>query len=137
MNEERNKKLVDVKANGTSQTNIDALILAFNKRKWVLITAFILIIVCGSIFYLTKSPIYESTILLKKQDQPKDQNAQDQYLKLVANQSLDDIETEIQLINTRSVLSRIEYSFSTIEKGGAVCLPKSSSFTLLGPRIPI
>ena len=107
MNKESNKKPVDLKANSNSQTNIDALILAFNKRKWIIFAAFILIFVSGSIYYFTKSPIYESTILLKKQDQPKDQNMQDQYLKLVANQSLDDIETEIQLIDTRSVLSKV------------------------------
>jgi capsular exopolysaccharide synthesis family protein len=90
-----------------SQTNIDALILAFNKRKVIIFIAFVVIFVLGGIFYSMKSPIYESTVLLKKQEQPKDQNLQDQYLKLVANQSLDDIETELQLVTTRVVLLKV------------------------------
>ena len=102
-----NKKIDLQKSDTTSQTSIDALLLAFNKRRLVIFIAFVIIFLCGAIFYSLKSPIYESTILLKKQEQPKDQNVQDQYLKLVANQSSDDIETELQLINTRVVLSRV------------------------------
>ena len=83
-----------------SQTSIDALMLAFNKRRLIIFISFIMIFVGGAIYYSMQSPIYESTILLKKEERPKDQNMQDQYLKLVANQSLDDIETELQLINT-------------------------------------
>ena len=95
------------KTETTSQTSIDALILAFNKRKLIIFIAFVVIFVCGAIFYSMKSPIYESTILLKKEEKPKEQNVQDQYLKLVANQSLDDIETELRLINTRVVLLKV------------------------------
>jgi capsular exopolysaccharide synthesis family protein len=107
MNERQSNKLVSSKAQTTSQTNIDALIIAFNKRKVIIFIAFVLIFIFGAIYYKTQSPIYESTILLKKEEQPKSQNAQDQYLRLVANQSLDDIETELQLINTRVVLSNV------------------------------
>ena len=90
----------------TSQTSIDALFLAFNKRRLIIFIAFAVIFLCGAIFYYMKAPIYESTILLKKEEQPKNQNIQDQYNRMVADQSLDDIETELQLINTRVVLSK-------------------------------
>ncbi len=68
------------KTETTSQTSIDALILAFNKRKLIIFIAFVAIFVCGAIFYSMKSPIYESTILLKKEERQKEQNVQDQYL---------------------------------------------------------
>jgi len=96
------------KANsGMSQTSIDALILAFKKRRLVIFISFVIIFIIGFIVYSSKSPIYESTILLKKEGQSKEQNVQDQYKKMVADQSLDDIETELQLINTRVVLSKV------------------------------
>ncbi len=107
MSERQSNRSVNSNAQSASQTNIDALIIAFNKRKWPIAIAFVIIFIFGGIFYKTKSPIYESTILLKKEEQPKNQNAEDQYLKLIANQSLDDIETELQLINTRVVLSNV------------------------------
>ena len=107
MNKVNNKKLGNSKADSTSQTNIDALILAFNKRKWVIVIAFLFIFLCGGVYYSVTSPTYESTVLLKKEDQPKNQSTQDQYIKLVANQSMDDIETDLQLINTKSVLSKV------------------------------
>ncbi len=91
----------------TSQTSIDALILAFNKRKLIIALSFVVIFLAGAIYYLTRSPIYESTTLLKKEEQPKQQNAQDQYKRMVADQSLDDVETELQLVNTKTVLSKV------------------------------
>ena len=103
----KHNKLDMSKSTNTSQTNIDALILAFNKRKIGIFIAFVVIFVCGAIFYSMQSPIYESTILLKKEEQPNKQNFQDQYNRMVADQSLDDIETELQLINTRVVLSKV------------------------------
>ena len=107
MSKGKGENPVILKPEPTSQTSIDALILAFNKRRLVIFVAFVLIFLGGAIFYSMKSPIYESTILLKKEEQPKNQNMQDQYLKMVADQSLDDIETELQLINTRVVLSKV------------------------------
>jgi tyrosine-protein kinase Etk/Wzc len=107
MSEGKNEKLFKSKPDIISQTSIDALILAFNKRKWIIIVALAAIFLCGGVYYFVKSPTYESTILLKKEDQPKDQNTEDQYLKLIANQSLDDVETDLQLINTRSVLLKV------------------------------
>lgn len=103
----KHNKLDMSKSTNTSQTNIDALILAFNKRKIGIFIAFVVIFVCGAIFYSMQSPVYESTILLKKEEQPNKQNFQDQYNRMVADQSLDDIETELQLINTRVVLSKV------------------------------
>jgi len=106
MDNKHRKELVGSNSN-TSQTSIDALILAFNKRKLIIALSFVVIFLVGAIYYLTRSPIYESTTLLKKEEQPKQQNAQDQYKRMVADQSLDDVETELKLINTRTVLSKV------------------------------
>ncbi len=103
----KSEKSTIIKPTATSQTSIDALILAFNKRRIIIFIALVLILIGGAIFYSLQSPIYESTILLKKQDRPKEQNIQDQYQKMIANQSLDDIETELQLVNTRVVLLKV------------------------------
>ncbi len=103
----KHNKLETSKSTAASQTNIDALILAFNKRKLGIFIAFVAIFLCGAILYKMQSPTYESTILLKKQGEPQKQNYQDQYNRMVADQSADDIETELQLINTRVVLSKV------------------------------
>jgi capsular exopolysaccharide synthesis family protein len=95
------------KSETTSQTSIDALFLAFNKRRVIIFIVFGVIFLCGAIFYKMQSPIYSSTILLKKDSQTKQQNAQDQYNRMIADQSPDDIETELKLINTRVVLSKV------------------------------
>ncbi len=106
MNYGENKDLGYPKA-APSQLNIDSIFLALYKRKLFIIFSFVIIFLAGFIYYYITKPVYESTVLLKKQEAPKDQVNVDSYRELVSLQSQDDIQTDVALVKTRSVMDKV------------------------------
>ena len=88
------------------QENSGELFRAIYKRKIFIIISFILIFALGIIYLKTASPVYESSVLLKKVDNQQS-SGQDPYKRLMALESQDDITTEIALVKTRSVLDKV------------------------------
>ncbi len=101
-----NKELLGPKSKN-NQPNIDALFLAVYKRKWIIIYSFIVIFLVGFIYLFISKPTYESTVVLKKQESTKDPYTVDPYKQLVTLQSQDDIQTDIALVKTRSVIDKV------------------------------
>ncbi len=82
------------------------LFRAIYKRKIPIIISFVVILALGIFYLKTASPVYESSVLLKKVDNQQNSN-QDPYKRLMALESQDDISTEIALVKTRSVLDKV------------------------------
>ena len=91
----------------SNQLNIDALFLAFYKRKLFIISSFILIFLAGMVYIIVTKPIYESSVLLKKQESTKNSYTVDPYKQLVTLQSQDDIQTDVAMVKTRSVIDKV------------------------------
>ena len=101
-----NKNLLGPKSK-SNQPNIDSLFLAIYKRKLLIIISFILIFLCGLIYIFITKPMYESTVLLKKQESTKDRYTVDPYKQLVTLQTQDDIQTDMAMVKTRSVIDKV------------------------------
>ncbi len=105
MNYDQLKELSGSQSN-TGKNNTGDLFRAIYKRKLFLIISFIVIIAAGIIYLKTAAKIYESSVLLKKVDNQTTSN-QDPYKSLMALESMDDINTEMALVKTRSVLDKV------------------------------
>ena len=90
----------------SNKKSFDDVLRAIYKRKIFIIVSLILILIGGFLYTKFTQPIYESSVLLKKEEL-KQQNFQDEYRRLVSPQSQDDIGTEIELVKTRSVLEKV------------------------------
>lgn len=101
-------QLKELSGNNASsgRVNTGELFRAIYKRKVFLIVSFLIIFVAGIIYLKTAKRVYESSVLLKKVDNQSTSN-EDPYKSLMALESLDDINTEIALVKTRSVLDKV------------------------------
>ncbi len=100
------KEMVNAQSNN-SRMSYDGLFRAILKRKVFIITTLLLILGIGYIYLKTATPVYESDVLLKKEETNENANRFDSYNQLVSLQSQDDINTVMALINTNSVLKKV------------------------------
>ncbi|HKB86525.1 MAG TPA: Wzz/FepE/Etk N-terminal domain-containing protein, partial [Ignavibacteriaceae bacterium] len=77
-----------------------------NRRKSILIiTVLITLVLAGAYSFISK-PVYESTVVLKK-DKTPDSQAPTDLMSIVNMQSSDEIETEMELVETWNVYSKV------------------------------
>jgi tyrosine-protein kinase Etk/Wzc len=76
------------------------------KRKWILIFSVLLTLIAAYIYNLLSAPIYESTVILKKETADKN-NLNNDFMEIVRMQTQDEVETEIELVKTIEVLSKV------------------------------
>ena len=90
-----------------TEISLAEIIRVLFRRKWIIIISILLFII-GAILYnsLTK-PLYQSTVLLKKEAAIEGNIQQDRIGNLVALKTLDELETEMQLVQTRDVLNNL------------------------------
>src|SRR5674476_1359326 len=101
------KKLIKTQ-NNSRGIDLTGVIRVISKRKIFIILSFILVFSAGYIYLKTAAHIYESTVLLKKEGDNKNNSERDDpYLRLISLRSQDDITTEMALIKTKSVLDRV------------------------------
>ncbi len=76
------------------------------RRKFVLFTA-VFVFILGAVLYnyLTK-PVYKATVLLKKET-AQDENSRADFSEIINVQTKDEIETEMELVKTWNVLSKV------------------------------
>src|ERR1035437_959195 len=94
--------------NNSGSIDLIGIVRIILKRKIFIILSFVLVLSAGYIYLKTTARIYESTVLLKKEgDNKNDSERDDPYLRLISLRSQDDITTEMALIKTKSVLDRV------------------------------
>ena len=94
--------------NNSQGIDIAGIVRIILKRKIFIILSFVLVLSAGYIYLKTAARIYESTVLLKKEGDNKNNSERDDpYLRLISLRSQDDITTEMALIKTKSVLDRV------------------------------
>jgi len=78
------------------------------KNKYILIGSVIFFLIAALIYSFTVTPKYDSTAILKKERNPENSQLAGQDISSLLNlQSLDEIETEIQLVTTHSVIGKV------------------------------
>jgi len=83
----------------------DVLIIIYRRKIYIIVSVIILSFVSILAIVLSK-PIYKSTVVLKK-EQISDKKSTDQLNKILIAQSPDEIDTEMEILKTRSVLEEV------------------------------
>ncbi|MDH3267274.1 MAG: polysaccharide biosynthesis tyrosine autokinase [Ignavibacteria bacterium] len=110
------------------------------KRKWVIIIS-IFLAVSIAYFYSKRSiPIYQSTVVLKKEMASKS-NLDSGLMEIVRMQTQDEVETEMQLVRTVDVLSKVVKELNLfihcdklITSTGKEIILNKSMFEYLNPK---
>ena len=127
-----NTTKVDIPKKEKTLLEVFQLIL---KNKFLIIGC-ILIFVIGAILYsFTTKPRYEATVILKKESNPETSKrigTQD-ISTMLSLQSTDEIETEMKLITTHSVISEVVDELDLFVKINDIKWGKSSSYKVVVP----
>ncbi len=77
------------------------------KKKFSLILPVLSVLTVVTIYILITNPVYESTVILKKESTSGGKSSGDEFEKRFAYQSLDELGTEMEMIMTRTVLDKV------------------------------
>lgn len=76
------------------------------KRKWIIIGTVVATLILAYVYNELVTPIYEATVLLKKETAP-DKGLSTEFTDILSIQTQDEIETEMELVETWSVMSKV------------------------------
>ncbi|HMU42078.1 MAG TPA: polysaccharide biosynthesis tyrosine autokinase [Ignavibacteriaceae bacterium] len=117
MSKEKNPQLRSTRPKRKEKSLVD-LFQILNKHKWYLIISVVLALIIAILYNFVSTPIYEATVLLKKENAPEASMKPDiQDILNIQNQDI--IETEMELVQTWTVLRKVADSlnlFLTIDK---------------------
>ncbi len=89
-----------------SEISISDVLVVLFRRKLIIIASIIVCLFGALLYNSLKNPIYQSSVLLKKELILDNKGEQDPLMSLIALRSQDELETDMQLAQTRSVLNR-------------------------------
>lgn len=78
-----------------------------NRRKKILLFSVIALVVAAFLYNTFSKPVYEASVMLKKDRGEERSSGNDEFKSLVLLQTQDEIETEMEMVKTREVLSSI------------------------------
>ena len=90
-----------------TEISLAEIIRVILRRKWIILTSVILFTLSALIYNTLKKPVYQSSVLLKKETYVENDKQQDIIQNLIAIKSQDELETEMQLVQTRTVLNAL------------------------------
>lgn len=99
-----------------SEYDFGKMVLLLNKRKWIIIISVLLFIAAALVYNTITKPVYESSVLLKKETAPKNSDNRDELKNIITYQSSNVIETELELVKTNEVLEKIINKYSLFMK---------------------
>lgn len=112
-----------------SEISLSEIFRILKRRKSYIIYSVLASLVFAMIFNIVKQPVYESSVLFKKEILFDKNNQQDRIQNLLGMLSQDEVETEMQLIQTRSVINQVIKELSlninitkVIEQDGTVTI---------------
>lgn len=82
------------------------LIQIVYRRRYILIGSLVITIIIAVLYNMTTTPIYKSSGLLKK-EVASQKNEQGEFANIIGLQTMDEIETEMELVKTWNVLSKV------------------------------
>lgn len=88
------------------EKTLGEILQIINRRKLILIISVIATLVLAAAYSFIAKPVYESTVVLKK-DKGQDSKSPTDLMNIVNLQSSDEIETEMELVETWSVFSKV------------------------------
>ncbi|MFZ1290809.1 MAG: polysaccharide biosynthesis tyrosine autokinase [Melioribacteraceae bacterium] len=89
-----------------SEISLKEIFRIFMKRKLIILSFILLSLIAAIIYNTFKSPVYQSSVLLKKEILA-DQKDNDVIKTILSGRTQDELETEMQLVQTRQVLNSV------------------------------
>ncbi len=90
-----------------SEISIPEIISVIFRRKWIIVIAVVLSILAALLYNFIKDPVFQSSVLLKKEIIFDKNTQQDRIQSILALRSQDELETEMQLVHTRNIINRV------------------------------
>ena len=90
-----------------TEISLAEIIRVLFRRKWIIIFSILLFLIGAIIYNSLTKPLYQSTVLIKKEANIEGNIQQDRIENLVALKTQDELETEMQLVQTRNVLNNL------------------------------
>jgi len=97
----------NLNAMNKTEVSLPEIVRIILLRKWIIVFSVVLCLLGAVLFNIIKEPVYQSTVLLKKEVIFDSNDPQDRLQNLLGLQSQDEIETEMQLVQTRSVINSV------------------------------
>ena len=111
------------------EKTLGEILQIINRRKFILIISVLVTLVLATAYSFLTKPVYESTVVLKKEKTPDSKSPND-LLSIVNFQSPDEVETEMELVKTWSVFSKVIDNLNLYLEVDRIELPS-------GKKIPI
>jgi capsular exopolysaccharide synthesis family protein len=89
-----------------SEKSLLEIIHIIYRRKWFIIISVSVALLIATILSLQAIPFYEAVVILKKEEAPKNDLNSD-FMEIVKMQNEDEVETEIELVKTVEVMSKV------------------------------
>jgi capsular exopolysaccharide synthesis family protein len=104
------------------------------RRKWFIITSVTVALLIALIMSFQTVPFYEAFVILKKESAPKNDMNSD-FMEIVKMQNEDEVETEIELVKTVEVLSKVTKKLNLNLNIDKIVSFKGSTMVLGNPAI--
>jgi tyrosine-protein kinase Etk/Wzc len=101
-----NKNLKNTTNSAGNEKSLLEIFHIIYRRKWLIIISVASALCIAYIYSLMSTPIYESTVTLKKEKGSKNVLNSD-FMEIVKMQTEDEVETEVEIIKTVDVLSKV------------------------------
>lgn len=92
--------------NQREKTFVEILQIIF-KRRYILVGSLVITVLLAILFNIISTPIYEATGMLKKEVIPKEGQRKGDFSDIIDLQTRDEVETEMELVKTWNVLSKV------------------------------
>ena len=99
------------------------------RRRYLLIGSIVVTLVIAFLYNVLTTPVYKSSVLLKKESS-NEKNSQGEFADILSVQSSDEIETEMALINTWSVLSSVVDDLQLNIEINSIITPEGKKFQI-------
>lgn len=86
--------------------NIFEILQMINRRKILLISSVIITLTVAILYNYFASPSYETTVVMKK-ERTQQNRRQDQFRNIILMETADEIETEIEIVQSRTILEQV------------------------------
>ncbi len=111
------------------EKNLVEIIQIVFKRRYLLIGSVITTLIIAFLYNALTTPVYEASVLLKKES-ANNQKSRGEFADILNVQSRDEIETEIELIKTWSVLSKVVDDLQLNIELNSVITPEGKKYNI-------
>lgn len=88
------------------EISILEILQALYRRKGILFLSIFIMLIIATLYNFLATPTYKATTIIKKED-TYDKRSTDQLRNIIAGQTNDELETEMEIIKTRTVLEKV------------------------------